>query len=227
MLRGFIGFYWVLLGFTVFLPGVTGLYRLLPGFVAILTGFDCAGQGFTGLDWVCLNFLFFPGFFSESFGVLSNFLSVLPGFTGFYLVIFLFILSFFQESRELETCCLSSCTLWVKFEPEMRTLGWILMTSIFLMIFFRLFFPFYFLLRAETEQDLAIPPPPDLASLLRASGDFRTQAADLAPIYANPSLVRRRQCGIRNPESGMAAMIVEFFDLCFFSSHLISMKWVT
>lgn len=90
------------------------------------------------------------------------------------------------------------------------------MTSIFLMIFFRLFFPFYFLLRAETEQDLAIPPPPDLASLLRASGDFRTQAADLAPIYANPSLVRRRQCGIRNPESGMAAMIVEFFDLCFF-----------
>ena len=60
MLRGFIGFYWVLLGFTVFLPGVTGLYRLLPGFtrfywvllssVAILTGFDCAGQGFTGLD---------------------------------------------------------------------------------------------------------------------------------------------------------------------------------
>ena len=109
----------------------------------------------------------------------------------------------------------------------MRTLGWILMTSIFLMIFFRLFFPFYFLLRAETEQDLAIPPPPDLASLLRASGDFRTQAADLAPIYANPSLVRRRQCGIRNPESGMAAMIVEFFDLCFFSSHLISMKWVT
>ena len=32
---------------------------------------------------------------------------------------------------------------------------------------------------------------------------------------------------VRNPESGMAAMIVEFFDLCFFSSHLISMKWVT